>query len=141
MTKSDLLRIHGIGEYAADALVRDGVTTAAGLEKALRELEPAAGHIYSSFQLAVLDELNLPKIGSSTVSQYTRRTDAEDEIVYEWERETETFVVELRKEGDAFRAEWSSSSEKDPFRSDLYEQRSDAVAALTRWAYRPPESA
>jgi hypothetical protein len=72
MTKSDLLQIHGIGESTADALVRDGVTTAVELERALQELKPPVRHIYSTFQLAVLSEFDLPTIGDQTVSQYTR---------------------------------------------------------------------
>jgi hypothetical protein len=141
VTKSNLLQIHGIGEFAADALTKDGVTTTEGLKEALRNLDPPAGHIYSSFQLEVLETLDLPTIGNPTVSQYTRRTDTYDEVVYEWEQETRTFTLTLQMEDDVFRAEWLSSTEDTPLRSTLYEQRSDAVDALTRWAYRPPESA
>lgn len=141
MTKSNLLQIHGIGEVAADALAKDGVTTAEELKEALRTLEPPAGHIYSTFQLEVLETLDLPTIGNPTVSRYTRHTDTKDEVVYEWEREERIFSLTLQKEDDAFRAEWLSSIKDTPLRSTLYEQRNDAVDALTRWAYRPPESA
>ncbi|WP_435100585.1 hypothetical protein [Halorubrum sp. N11] len=140
MTKSDLLEIRGVGEYAADALVNDGIVTAAELEKALRELEPSAGHIYSSFQLDVLDEFNLPTVGDQSVSQYTRRKMGDDELRYEWQRDDETLIIELEKEGNRYRAKWTSKSTEKPFRSGLYEYKSDAENALTRWAYRPPES-
>jgi hypothetical protein len=141
VTKSDLLEVHGIGENAANALMKDGVTTTEQLKRALQELSPPAGHIYSSFQLDILSAMDLPTIGDQSVSQYTRKKDAGGEVRYEWKQDTETFVIELQKEGDEFRAEWFSSSEDKPFRSELFNHRADAVDALTRWAYRPPESA
>ena len=140
MTKSDLREIHGVGEVAAGKLVEDGVTTRADLKQVLRELEPPAQHIYSSFQLAVLSELELPTIGEQTVTQYTRQMYTDDEIVYEWERNSETILLELRPEGDSFRSEWHVEGGR-VFRSELHDQRSSAVNALTRCAYRPLESA
>lgn len=141
MTESDILQIRGIGESAAEALVNDGVTTPNELKETLQELNPPAGHIYSTFQLDVISELNLPTIGDRVVTQYTRQTFTGDMIVYEWERDSETFILELKKEEDVFRVKWVSTSEEEPLRSELYNQRDDAVNALTRWAYRPPESA
>lgn len=141
MTKSDLLKIQGVGESAAESLVRDGITTPKQLKQTLQELNPPADHIYSSFQSDVISEFNLPTIGDQTVSQYTRQTLTPDTIVYEWKRDPETFTLELQKEGDAFRAKWESTAEDDPLRSRLYKDRGAAVDALTRWAYRPPESA
>jgi hypothetical protein len=140
VTKSDLLEIHGIGEHAADKLVADGVTTVAELKRVLQEIEPPAGHIYSSYQLAVLSALELPTVGERTVAQYTRRTVSDDEIVYEWETESETIVLELQREGDAFRSKWHTDT-GEILRSERHDQRSSAVDALTRCAYRPPESA
>ena len=141
MTESDILQIQGIGESAAEGLVNDGVTTPDELKETLQELNPSAGHIYSRFQLDVISELNLPTIGDRVVAQYTRQTFTGDMIVYEWERDSETFILELKKEEDVFRAKWVSTAEEEPLQSERYNQRDAAVDALTRWAYRPPESA
>lgn len=140
MTKSDLRDIHGVGELAARKLVEDGVTTRAELKQVLQELEPPAQHIYSSFQLAVLSELELPTVGEQTVTKYTRQTYTDNEIVYVWERDSETILLELRSEGDSFRSKWHVEGGQ-VFRSELHDQWSSAVDALTRSAYRPPESA
>lgn len=134
------MEIHGIGEHAAEKLAKDGVTTIAELKRVLQEVEPPARHIYSSFQLAVLSELDLPTVGEQTVTQYTRREFSDGEIVYEWETDSETIILELQREGDSFRSEWYTDT-GEIFRSELYDQRSSAVDALTRCAYRPPESA
>lgn len=141
MSKSDLLQISGIGESTADALVKSEVTTPSNLKRVLQNLEPPARHLYSTFQLSVLAEFDLPTIGNQTVSKYTRETFSEEEIVYEWERKTGILTLKMIKEGDVFRAEWRSDSEDRPLRSERYDQRSDAIKALTRWAYRPPEFA
>lgn len=140
MTKSDLLKIPGIGEHAANALVNDGITAAGELEEALQTLDPSADHIYSTFQLDVIDEFNLPTIGAQSISQYTRRKMSDDELLYEWQRDAETLIIKLAKEDSGYRAEWTSKSAEKPFRSEVYESKADAEEALTRWAYRSPES-
>lgn len=143
VTKSDLLDIDGIGESAASGLVEEGVTTREELERVLRELDPAAEKIYSTFQIDVLDELDLPTIGTQSVSQYTRQTLSDERIVYEWDREEDTHVLELTRESDAVRAKWyeTDTADGEVHRNETYEKRADAKRALTRWAYRLPESA
>lgn len=140
MTQTDLLAITGIGEVAVDKLSQDGITTTTGLIQALKKLEPPAQHIYSASQITVINELDLPTSGAETISQYTRQTNSDDDVVYLWETETTTYVLKLSRDGNQFCTEWSVQG-GDTLRSRLYDHRSTAEKALTRWAYRPPEAA
>lgn len=138
MTTTQLQEIDGIGEVTIPKLIDGGVETRAELETALRQLEPPAGEVYSSGQLAVLDALDLPTIGAETVAQYTRQIETDAHVRYEWVTETTTYVAELTEAGEGYRAE-VGTDDGETLRTGLYDDRSDAVEALTRWAYRPPE--
>ncbi|WP_152529856.1 hypothetical protein [Candidatus Halobonum tyrrellensis] len=140
MTKADLLQIGGIGEPTVAKLVADGITTKAELQTVLQEVAPPARHIYSSAQAVVLAALDLPTIGAPTVSQYTRQSETDRTLQYRWDREPEALVLQLREKSDGYRAEWVTKTGK-PLRGKHYKTRESAEDALTRWAYRPPESA
>lgn len=87
----------------------------------------------------MVEQLNLPTAGAQHLSQYTRQTAEETELTYVWETDDDRYVLSVSREGDRFRTRWTSSTNQ-PDRTNLYESRSRAEAALTRWAYRPPET-
>jgi len=75
MTEADLLAVDAVGEWATHSLIHHGITTGAQLETALRELQPAAQHVYSSVLLPTPTILiYLPQVYNDSLSMnYNRR--------------------------------------------------------------------
>lgn len=138
MTDPALSDVRGIGPTAIETLSAEGITSVAELRDALEELAPGAGAIYSAHQLDVIEQLDLPTAGGQHLSQYTRQSDPETELTYVWEADTARYVLTVTRDGDRFRTRWTTTGEHAD-RQETFEDRADAVAALTRWAYRPPD--
>jgi len=138
VTDTALADVRGIGPTAIENLAAEGITSVAGLRNALRELAPGAGAIYSAHQLDVLDQLDLPTAGDQHLSQYTRQSSPETELTYVWEADDARYVLTVARDGDRFRTRWTTTGEHDD-RQATFADQTDAVAALTRWAYRPPD--
>lgn len=140
MVKEDLTKINGIGETTASKLEDEGVTSVADLRQALVDLQPSAGHIYSSFQRSVIDDLNLPTIGADSVSKYHLLTNSHGNMVYRWDRDEESVFLKLTEDDGEYIATWETEN-GDVLQSRTHSERDKAIAALTRWAYRPLEVA
>lgn len=138
MSTDNLTQLTGIGDLTAKRLNGEGITTREELRKGLVELHEGIHHIYSTWRVPLVEDLNLPTAGDQKISQYELVEKDDDSLLYTWFRDSQNVFLELdSKEGDYKVTIYLGGGDQRV--SKKVETRKLAFDQVTRWAYYPLE--
>ncbi|MCU4800256.1 hypothetical protein OB920_07725 [Halobacteria archaeon HArc-gm2] len=139
MPTDDLTAITGISGTTSGRLQEAGIRTATDLRESLIELDSGIDHIYSSWLIPVVEDLDLPTADGDSLSQYELVEKEGDHRLYTWDREPADVHLEIVPDESKYTVHLYTDTH-DTIASKTVETWNDALDQATRFAYRPLDS-